>query len=62
MLRVLGSLLRPSGYAGQAGFWILGSGFIVKIGRGIKAKGKRPGCWQAEKPGSIQKGFRLFFA
>jgi hypothetical protein len=27
-----------------------------------KAKGKkRPGCWQAVKPGSIQKGFREIF-
>jgi len=38
------------------------SGFVVKIGKRIKAKGKRPRGRQAVKPGSIQKRFRLFFA
>jgi len=35
---------------------------MLKIGKRIKVKDKRPGSWQAVKPGSIQKGFRLFFA
>jgi len=30
---------------------------MLKIGKRLKAKGR-----QAVKPGSIQKGFRLFFA
>jgi hypothetical protein len=41
---------------------VLGFGFTLKIGKRIKAKGKRQGGRQAVKPGSIQKGFRLFFA
>jgi len=32
-------------------------------GKRLKAKGKkRPGGWQAVKPGSIEKEFRLFSA